>query len=98
MNIRFLWLSVGLCVASLALFTLALVFRVQDQNRLDQIATSTNEALCALKQDLQRRYDSGTEFLASNPDGIPGITRATIQQSLENQRRTLLALRQLDCE
>lgn len=65
--------------------------------RVRAVAVETHEALCAFKSDLQRRYTAGSEFLENNPDGIPGISAADIQRSLQNQRATLDALSALDC-
>lgn len=55
------------------------------------------EALCTFKTDLQRRVDDGNEFLAKHPNGIPGIPAKTLRTSLDNQQRTISALRGLSC-
>lgn len=93
-----LWISVGLCVVSLAFFSAALAFRVQDQNRIEELARSTNAALCAFKRDLERRYVAGVEFLADHPDGIPGVTKNDIERTLLSQKATLHAIRNLECQ
>lgn len=54
-------------------------------------------ALCALRQDLERRVASSQEFLAQNPHGIPGITAASLQQSISGQQRSIVALSGLHC-
>ncbi len=91
------WIAVGLSIFSLSLFAVASVQRGRDQAALKQIATQTNDALCAFKTDLQRRYAAGAAFLNGHPDGIPGISRFDILQSLKNQKSTLTALKDLEC-
>lgn len=57
----------------------------------------TTVAVCELRADLERRVRSSTRFLQEHPDGIPGIPARTIRDSLENQQRTISALRDLKC-
>jgi CRP-like cAMP-binding protein len=87
-------------VAALSLIVLALAttWRAADQRRIDELARSTNAALCTFKADLERRYQAGLAFLAKNPEGIPGISRADLEHSLANQRATISALRSLTCD
>lgn len=56
------------------------------------LANDTRTSLCAFKGDLERRVEAGEEFLKEHPQGIPGISAATIQNSLSNQRMTIAAL------
>lgn len=93
-----LWFSVALCVVALVLFTGALLVRTHDLRKLDQIAQSTNAALCTFKRDLERRYATAVEFLKDNPEGIPGIPAADLERSLASQRATLDALANLQCQ
>lgn len=65
--------------------------------RVNDLTEQTHTTLCAFKGDLQRRYEGGRDFLAENPNGIPGISRASIERSLMAQRSTLDALANLDC-
>lgn len=58
---------------------------------------SVNDSLCALRSDLQVRVDSSEEFLEEHPNGIQGISRADIQQGIDNQERTIEALDDLSC-
>jgi hypothetical protein len=84
------WLNVVAYLA-LSLALLAGVYRVETTTR------ATHSALCAFKVDLERRVQAGEEFLAENPEGVPGISRESIQRSLDSQKSTLLALASLDC-
>lgn len=59
--------------------------------------TTTTLALCALKEDLQRRVKTGRDFLAAHPNGIPGIPVKTIKDGITNQQRTIDSLRILKC-
>lgn len=68
------------------------------RDALDKVAKSTNIALCALKNDLQTRVISSQEFLLDHPKGIPGISAATLRQSITNQKATIKALSGLRCD
>lgn len=94
---RTLGLVGAFVVVSMVALVLALVWRVQDQNRIESLARQTNTALCAFKTDLQRRHASGEKYLAEHPRGIPGITAREIRLSLDNQEATLDALSGLAC-
>jgi len=54
-------------------------------------------ALCALRQDLDLRIASSSDFLVTHPQGIPGIPASLIRQSLTNSVRTRKSLNVLDC-
>lgn len=55
------------------------------------------EALCAVREDQERRVTASLQFLADNPDGIPGISAAQIKTSIENSKRTVEALSGVNC-
>lgn len=57
----------------------------------------TTAALCVLRADLERRVRMSREFLAENPQGIPGIPSAVLRKSIADQQRTVDALAPLDC-
>lgn len=63
-----------------------------------EAADRTEQALCVLRDDLQIRVDAAVQFLKDNPDGIPGIPPQQIQDSIDNQQRTILALSLLHCD
>lgn len=84
-------------LAWIVVFT-GLTFYGMDGNRTRAAeGQEAHESLCALHADLERRLVLGREFLADNPDGIPGITAATLRSSIKNQEATLDALSRLDC-
>lgn len=58
---------------------------------------TTNDALCALRGDLERRVEQSQQFLIEHPNGVGGIPAATIRQGLVNQQHTIHALRKLSC-
>lgn len=60
-------------------------------------ATRTTSALCALRGDLQTRINTSERFLADHPQGIPGISAASIRSSINGQRHTIAALSPLNC-
>lgn len=55
------------------------------------------QALCAFRDDVQRRMDETSAFLRAHPHGIPGITAATLRAGVDNERHTIRALSPLDC-
>ncbi len=59
----------------------------------------TTAALCTFVDDLQRRADATADYLDKHeePEPIPGISRGTLRNSLNNQRETLQALSGLGC-
>src|SRR6266576_2955938 len=87
-------LALGLVVLLFA-FTLSSLRSVTD--RVDRYQRTNTKSLCALRSDLQRRVRSGERFLIAHPQGLPGVPAATIQQGLDNERRTVQALSPLTC-
>lgn len=61
--------------------------------------TSENNrnALCAYRADLDSRIASGKQFLADNPNGIPGISPKTLQSSIDNEERAAKAFAIVSC-
>jgi hypothetical protein len=89
-------LAVATVAVYLALASLGVFVWVQ-QAQTNQVAVTTNRALCALRQDLEGRVEVSRRFLEENPDGIPGIPAKTLRDSIANQQRTILALAILNC-
>lgn len=58
---------------------------------------ATTKALCTFRADLAQRAVTATQFLKEHPNGTPGIPAKTILESISNQQRTILALKDLDC-
>lgn len=64
-----------------------------------QAGARSEAALCAFRNDLERRIESAEKFLIDHPKGIPGIPAETIKNSLQNQEATLATLDTvLDCD
>jgi predicted negative regulator of RcsB-dependent stress response len=80
-------------------FSIALIgWQLREQNQqIDEVAMANQQALCALRNDLERREETTERFLQEHPNGIPGISSQQLQESLENQRRTIRALRFIEC-
>lgn len=80
-----------------ALITVALVVDglIIRSNR--HLAQRTNRSLCSLRGELEQRVARSEAFLDENPHGVPGITPATIRKTIGDTRRTVAALRELDC-
>lgn len=94
-----------LVIATVALYLVlavlgAFAFGVVTHQRqdLETIAISTNDALCTLRADLERRIADSAQFLVDHPNGIQGITALAIQQGIDNQQKTVDALDELDCD
>lgn len=84
-----------LAVTALVLLALS---NVRDTTR--QVARNqqnNTRTLCSFRDDLQTRVTSGNAFLKTHPKGIAGIPAATIRVSIQNEQRTLNALRPLVC-
>ena len=93
-------LTVATVVLYLALAGLGLVGYIDATHRraeIQEIALSTNTALCALRADLHRRVQNAVEFLEKNPEGFPGIPPAVIRQDIQSQRSAIDALKVIDC-
>jgi flagellar biogenesis protein FliO len=83
----------------LALFGgVAWTIRAHDVSRVNQIANRNQQALCAFRNDVVGRVATSEQFLQEHPNGIPGISPATIRTNLRAQRQTVEALSVLDCE
>ena len=70
---------------------------IQQRNQITRVAVSNNNALCALRLDVQKRYENGIDFLIKHPEGIEGVSNETIARGLESQKATLDALSNLEC-
>lgn len=87
----------ALIVLSLLLSASTFYVTARVYSNLEKTTDRTNGSLCTLRGDLERRVVDGEQFLASHPAGIPGISAATLRQSIDGQRRTVDALSPLDC-
>src|SRR4029453_9862499 len=90
--------TLALFLSILLVFGLELWNAAQQRAAVARVAEQTLDALCTFRLDLQRRYDDGVEFPGEHPEGIPGISAADIQRSLDNQKATLDSLSGLPCE
>jgi hypothetical protein len=102
------WVTAGLCfIIVFAISAMAIMvwqsYRVGENARqLRTVAEQTHESLCAFKQDIENRHQSGEQYLEDHPNGLTAhgevvITAAQIQQSLDAQSSTLKSLSGLDC-
>lgn len=83
--------------AALALAGLAMYHEIENNAAAAREAEATHAALCALRENVRIRRDRAVEFLIKNPEGIPGIPRPLIQQSIDDRNQTLFSLRLLRC-
>lgn len=58
---------------------------------------STVAALCTFRHDLELRAIASQNFLVTHPNGIPGISAATIEASVTMEKRTIRSLQLLPC-
>jgi hypothetical protein len=83
--------ATSVAVVGLVIFGILLLKRTNHE------ANQNTRALCALRHDLEQRVSAGGRFLADHPRGIPGVPAKTLRQSIDGQRRTIRALRSVDC-
>lgn len=76
-------------------FSARLAYKAGDDGK--KHAQQATAALCALRDDLQTRVDTGQDFLKAHPRGAFGLSPATISTTLDGQRRTINALSVLRC-
>lgn len=84
----------GLIIATIVLYLVLAVggILVYSQGR------TTTQALCTFRDDLTLRVVNSIKFLKEHPNGIPGIPPRTILEGIQNQQRTILALKELSCD
>lgn len=83
------WLAVSTVVLFLGLIALG--------TYVYTIASSNNDGLCALRSEAKDRLEGTQKYLKEHPEGFPGITRAEIIKGLEGPKRTIRALKGLNC-
>lgn len=66
-------------------------------HRVDTQATHNQAALCALRGELVHRVSSSQDFLAKNPNGALGFSRAQIKKSIRDSQSSIQALNVADC-
>ena len=95
-----LWLAIATVFLFLVVCAGGALAYWDSANQRNAIRTNqvqTQRALCTFVADLQRRVDTARQFLREHPNGIPGISRAQLQLSIDNQQRTIKALDALEC-
>jgi hypothetical protein len=58
---------------------------------------NNTQALCAYRDDIERRYDTSVKFLLAHPKGFAGISVGTLRVAVLNEASTLKALNSLTC-
>lgn len=86
-----------LLVAWIVVFTILVAFAISQNRKLGEQGREAHDALCVFKGDIEQRAQASRDFLADNPDGLPGIPASVIRTSLANQQKTVDSLRTLDC-
>lgn len=90
-------MTVVLYIVVIGLILFVWISGVRQREDVASVANNTNHALCVLRMDLEQRVQDSIQFLTDHPDGIPGIPVESIQQSIDNQQRTINALADLSC-
>lgn len=73
---------------------------VDSGNKADALERTTDQttaALCTFRADVKSRADATAAYLEAHPEGFPGVTPEQLRQGLDGQRRTVKALRKLNC-
>jgi hypothetical protein len=92
--------SKALVVLLVIVFAQAAYADFQVFNLGDRIGTnqrSDTQALCAFRDDVAHRKRSTENLLQRHPHGIPGISVATLQASIDSEKHTTKALSPLKC-
>lgn len=55
------------------------------------------KALCATKQEAQRRVAETEKFIQETPNAIPGLSPAVLQRSLDASKSTVQSLSYVSC-
>lgn len=103
-DITLLTALIGIALLSLAI-TVALavgaIVVVLGQNkqlhRDASVALQTHQGVCVYRQTLEAQVRQTDEFLASHPNGIPGISAATLRRGEATQRAAISALSNINC-
>jgi hypothetical protein len=92
------FLALLLIVAAVAAISALTAIHASRQTaRVVRSNTRASVALCTLRLDLVHRVEGSKAFLATHPRGFSGIPARTIQAGIDNQQRTITALRVLKC-
>jgi type II secretory pathway pseudopilin PulG len=92
------FLALLLVVAAVAAISALTAIHASRQTaRVVRSNTRASVALCALRLDLERRVDGSIKFLTEHPHGFSGISARAIQAGIDNQERTIVALKVLRC-
>jgi hypothetical protein len=86
------WLKI-LVAATVVLYLITIAVGIAGLIKLHGI----EDNFCTFRGDLQRRVNEGNKFLAQHPHGTKGFPAGAIKVSIQNQERTLTALRGLSC-
>lgn len=61
------------------------------------ISRDNTRALCATKLEAQRRVAETEKFIKETPNGIPGLSPAVLQRSLDASKSTVKSLDAVSC-
>ena len=96
--LRWLVIATVVLYAALAILgTLGFLNSRQQRQDLSNAVFETNTALCALRDDLQRRVDASRAFIEEHPNGVDGLTPTLIEQRAKETERSIEALSAVDC-
>jgi hypothetical protein len=62
-----------------------------------KIAQDNTRALCAVKQEAEKRVVETNNFLKEHPEGIAGISPAVLKRGADNAQSTVDALQNVTC-
>lgn len=67
--------------------------------KVEQLASESHRAICAQRANTEEQIKQTTDFLVTHPgaEPFPGVTRVTLQQGLDRQRRFVEAISFVDC-
>lgn len=91
----------NLAILTITTFLLLLGMGAYFINANHQLAVEgrqAHDAICALREDLQRRIATTEQFIRDHPEGIAGIPVAELERSVESQKLTVDSLYEAKCD
>lgn len=96
--VRLLILATVLLYLSVAGVGVFFYFDGKDRReKIARVAYDSARAMCALREDQERRLRVTREYLNDHPNGTDDISLGVLRQSIDNSEKTLKALRFVDC-
>lgn len=64
---------------------------------VDKVSDQNTKGLCTIRENAQDQITRTEDFLKEHPEGFAGLSPAVLRRGLESQKRTVEALKDVDC-